>query len=166
MPRRPCHGTPKPKQNPESPRNPRRRRRLLRPIPRYPPPSSRLPPGAGSTTPWTPHGSRSPEAVSSSAAPRPPRGAEGGHRTRLRAGSPPSTPTSTRRRGRGPGCRSWPSSPSSRSGASSFSRPRTSGTPTTPSATGFALMAREIQRYGTARHALSHSLCECFAFLN
>ena len=43
MPRRPCHGTPKPKQNPASPRNPRRRRRLLRAIPRYPslPPPAR-----------------------------------------------------------------------------------------------------------------------------
>ena len=131
-----------------------------------PPPSSRLPPGpgAGSTTPWTPQGSHLPEAVASNAAPRPPRGAEGGHRSRLHAGSaPPSTPTSTRRRGRGPGCRSWPSSPSSCSGASSSSRPRTSGTPTTPSATGSPLTARGIQRYGTVRHALSHSLCDCFA---
>lgn len=149
-------------QNPASPRNPRRRRRLLRAIPRYP---SFLPSGAGSIAPWTPHRSRLLEAVASSAAPRPPQGAEWAHRSRLRAGSAPSTLTSNRRRGRGPGCRSWPSSPSSCSDASSSSRPRTSGTPTTPSATGSPSTARGIQRYGTMRHALPHLSVRVLCFL-
>ena len=150
-PCRPCHGAERQAQNPASPppRNPRPRRRL-RSIPQFSPPP---PPvhAESATYAWTQRGSRSPAA--SSAAPRRPRGPEWSHRSSLRAGSVPSTPMSTRSRGRGPGCRRWLSSPSCCSGASSSCRPRTSGTPTTRTATGSPSTARATRRYGTARQA-------------
>jgi hypothetical protein len=101
---------------------------------------------------WTPRESRSP-VVACSAAQRlqPPRGAEG--RRSLRADSAPSTSTSTRRRGRGPWCKNWPSSPSWCWGASSSFPPRTSATPTTHAAAGSPSTARATPRYGAARHA-------------